>query len=95
MKTIVIEGSKIKSYEDLLEEFRVKITNAKKGKFSTNGHALYDYLRGGFGVFDYMEEITIEWRNFRQSRNKAGRGSTDSIIGMMEDHEHIILKKIG
>jgi len=92
MKTIIIETKKFGNIDEMDLEFKKKFTKKvkwidyKKGKWS--GDAINDFLWGGFGVFEYGEEINLIWLN-NCSENEKKKLFHEKAKEIIKEHKHI------
>jgi hypothetical protein len=57
-----------------------KLTKDLGWKTGRNLDAFNDVLRGGFGVYEYEEPITLIWQNSNESKEKLGWDETIKYI---------------
>ena len=91
MQTLKINGENFSDLETFYDEIDRVLTKNLKWKTGHNLDAFNDLLRGGFGVFEYGEPITIIWTNFSISKQTLGEKQTDILLDIITDHKHIIL----
>jgi len=87
-KIVVINGNNFHNIEGFyLELDRVL---KKNPIFSTNHNldALRDLFRGGFGAYDYGEDVIIVWENSEKSRGDLGYYET------IEHYENLLTKSL-
>jgi len=46
-------------------------------------------LRGGFGVYEYLEPVKIVWTKFSDSKEKLGNELTETLLKIITDQDHI------
>lgn len=68
MKTFLLDGNNFSSMEGFYDEIDKLLTKNLQWKTGHNLNAFNDLLRGGFGVHDYSEPITIKWINYSKSK---------------------------
>jgi RNAse (barnase) inhibitor barstar len=88
-KTIIINGSAISSEETFYQEIDRVLTKNLTWETGHNLNAFNDLLRGGFGVHELNEPITLIWKDFEASKLKLGRKFTDAILEILVEHDHI------
>ena len=64
MKTFLLDGSNFSDIEGFYDEIDKLLTKNLQWKTGHNLNAFNDLLRGGFGVHEYGEPITIRWMNY-------------------------------
>ena len=72
MKTMVLDGNRFSDLEGFYTEMDLLLTKNLTWKTGHNLDALNDLLRGGFGVHEYEEPITLRWINYNKSKKKLG-----------------------
>ena len=85
-KKIIIDGNNFSNEEEFYNEIDKLLTKDVTFKTGHNLDALYDILKGGFGVHEYNEELEITWIN--ASKSKIDLGYKETI-----KHWEKILKK--
>lgn len=88
-QTIIINGDKFSDLESFYDEIDQVLTKDLDWQTGHNLDAFNDLLRGGFGVYEYGEPVKIVWTNFAKSREKLGNETTDILLEIIYDHEHI------
>jgi RNAse (barnase) inhibitor barstar len=68
MKSFIINGNNFSGLDGFFDEVEKVLTDGESG-FGKNFDAFNDVLRGGFGKFEYAEEIELFWKNSRKSQN--------------------------
>lgn len=96
-KTLTIDGKNFSNLEGFYDEIDRVLTKDLDWKTGHNLNALNDLLRGGFGVFEYEEPITLIWKNFNKSKKdlnqiKDGKSILDLLIEIISEHSHIEFK---
>lgn len=96
-KTIIIDGEKISSAATFYEEVESKLTKNLDWQIGRNLNAFNDILRGGFGIHDYEEPITLIWLNSSKSRRDLrekynGEAFFEAIVRIIISHDHIEFK---
>lgn len=89
MQTLKINGDNFSDLESFYDEMDRVLTKDLDWKTGHNLDAFNDLLRGGFGVFEYEEPVTIVWTNFSKSKLTLGEKQTDILIDIIADHKHI------
>ncbi len=74
--TITIEGINFSDLEGFYNEIDRVLTKDLDWQTGHNFDALFDLLRGGFGVHDYEEPITIIWTHSGKSGQDLGWEAT-------------------
>lgn len=88
-KILELDGRHMTSFDDFWDEIhRILCPNFKH--FGRNWDALVDILRGGFGVFELGEEITLVIAHSKTARKKFV-GSFDKFISIISDSNNIYL----
>ena len=88
-KTIIIDGDNFIDLETFFDEIDRVLTKGLTWKTGHNMNAYNDLLRGGFGVYDYEEQVKIVWANFSRSKRLLGKALSDDLKKYMTDHKHI------
>jgi RNAse (barnase) inhibitor barstar len=88
-KTIIINGSAITSEATFYQEIDRVLTKGLTWKTGHNLDAFNDILRGGFGVHELNEPITLVWKDYEASKLKLGTKFMDAILEIMVEHDHI------
>ena len=84
-RKFILDGKMFHDLEGFYCEIDRLFTKNLSWKTGHNLDAVNDILRGGFGVHDYAEPITISWINFNKSRRDFGYETTE------EYYRHILL----
>ncbi len=71
-KVITIDGNKFSDIETFYLEIDQLLTKDLDWEIGHNLDAFNDLLRGGFGVHEYEEQITIIWKNSLKSETNLG-----------------------
>ena len=79
MKTFLLDGNNFSDLEGFYDEIDKLLTKNLQWKTGHNLNAFNDLLRGGFGVHEYGESITIRWTNYDKSKKELG----DEIVLML------------
>ena len=87
LKEIVIDGSCFNDLEGFYQEVERKFTRDLSFSVGHNLDALNDILRGGFGVHDYGEAVSIKWIHFSKSRLDLGSETISKIMEVFEGLE--------
>ena len=88
-QTIIINGNNFSDLESFYDEIDRVLTKDLNWDTGHNLDAFNDLLRGGFGVYEYEEQVKIIWTKFSEGKKKLGDELTDTIIEIINDHEHI------
>jgi RNAse (barnase) inhibitor barstar len=88
-QTIIINGDNFSDLESFFDEIDRVLTKNLDWETGHNLNAFNDLLRGGFGVYEYEEPVKIIWTNFTESRETLGNETTDILLEIINDHEHI------
>ena len=83
MKTVILDGNNFSDIEGFYCEIDRLLTNNLQWKTGHNMDAFNDLLRGGFGVHDYNEPITIRWINYAKSKNDLGNKMVLTLLEIM------------
>jgi RNAse (barnase) inhibitor barstar len=75
-KTIIINGGNFSDLESFYKEIDKILTKDLEWDTGHNLNAFNDLLRGGFGVHEYEESITLIWKNISKSKTDFGLEST-------------------
>ena len=75
MKTFIIDGGTFSNLEEFYNEVQKVLTDNFTG-FGRNLDAFNDVLRGGFGKFEYEEQIELIWKSSDKSREALGYSET-------------------
>ena len=76
----IIDGESFKDIEGFYCEIDRLLTKNLSWKTGHNLDAFNDLLRGGFGVHEYGEPISIFWKNFSKSKKDLGKELMDIIV---------------
>lgn len=91
MKTFLLDGNNFSSMEGFYDEIDKLLTKNLQWKTGHNLNAFNDLLRGGFGVHDYSEPITIKWINYSKSKKDLGDETVLMLLEIMlncDDTDH-------
>ena len=88
-KTIKINGDNFSDLESFYYEIDRVLTNNLEWKTGHNLDAFNDLLRGGFGVYEYLESVKIVWTKFSDSKEKLGNELTETLLKIITDQDHI------
>lgn len=88
-KTIKVNGDNFSDLESFYYEIDRVLTNNLEWKTGHNLDAFNDLLRGGFGVYEYLESVKIVWTKFSDSKEKLGNELTETLLKIIKDHDHI------
>lgn len=91
MKTFLLDGNNFFSMEGFYDEIDKLLTKNLQWKTGHNLNAFNDLLRGGFGVHDYSEPITIKWINYSKSKKDLGDETILMLLEIMlncDDTDH-------
>ena len=80
----------MESFYNEIDKLLTKDLNWKTGH---NLNAFNDLLRGGFGVYDYLEPVKIIWIKFNESQMKLGDEVCKTLLEIIADHDHITLEQ--
>jgi len=86
---IVLNGNNFSNEEGFYNEVDKVLTKNLDWKTGHNFSAFNDLLRGGFGVHEYEEPISLKWINFAKSQKDLGEEFTDTIVDIILSHEHV------
>jgi RNAse (barnase) inhibitor barstar len=75
-KILVIKGDNFSDPESFYDEIDRILTKDLNWKTGHNLDAFNDLLRGGFGVFEYGEQIKLIWKNTSKSKLDLGSDAT-------------------
>jgi len=78
MKVIIIDANKFSNLDGFYDEIDKKFTKNLTWKTGKNLDAFNDILWGGFGVYEYEEQIKIVWENSNKSKSDLGYDATVS-----------------
>jgi RNAse (barnase) inhibitor barstar len=90
---IIIDGNHFDNIKSFYKEIDRVLTKGLKWETGHNLNAFNDLLRGGFGVYEYEEDVEIKWINFSRSRNKLGQEMANILVEILSKHSHIDFKK--
>lgn len=74
--TVEIDGEMFSNLNDFYDEVERCLTSGLDWKIGRNLDAFNDVLKGGFGMYDYDEEIELIWKNSDRSKIKLGYKET-------------------
>ena len=94
--TYIIDGSEIDDKESFYEQFYMNMTDDLEFDPGHNLDAFSDVLKGGFGMHEYGEEISILWEHFAHSRRALDSEFLLRVLTILlrEDEEHACILKI-
>ena len=85
MKTFILDGNDFTDMEGFYDQIDKLLTKNLQWKTGHNLYAFNDLLRGGFGVHEYREPITIKWVNFNKSKEALGDEMVLILLEIMLD----------
>ncbi|MBR3764099.1 MAG: barstar family protein [Clostridia bacterium] len=85
MRTMVLDGNNFSDMEGFYNEMECLLTKNLSWRTGHNLDALNDLLRGGFGVHEYEEPITIRWINYKESKKNLGNLMVLKLLEVMLD----------
>lgn len=85
MKTFILDGNNFSDMEGFYDEIDRLLTKDLKWQTGHNLNAFNDLLRGGFGVHEYEEPITIRWVNYAKSKKDLGDETVLILLEIMLD----------
>lgn len=85
MKVFILDGNKFSNIEGFYNEIDALLTKDLNWKTGHNLDAFNDLLRGGFGVHELNEPITIKWINYNKSKKDLGDKTILKILEIMLD----------
>ncbi|RYY55527.1 MAG: hypothetical protein EOO09_10270 [Chitinophagaceae bacterium] len=93
-KLIVIDGSRFTDEEGFYDEADRVLTRDLNWQTGHNMDAFNDLLRGGFGVADFFEPVTVVWKDSARSKAVLKEMINGSILyellaGIIREHPHI------
>ena len=97
MKTFILDGNNFTDMEGFYNEINKLLTKNLHWKTGHNLNAFNDLLRGGFGVHEYNEPITIRWINFDKSKEALGDKMVLILLEIMldcDDSDHDVKVEI-
>ncbi len=90
MKSFVIDSRRFSSFSGFLKYAdEVLCVGFKSGR---NMNAFHDILMGGFGAFDYEEEIEIVWSGAAKSKRDLG-DSYGWVVDAIRSKGHIAFRE--
>lgn len=81
----ILDGNNFNDMEGFYCEIDKLLTKNLDWKTGHNLNAFNDLLRGGFGVHEYGEPITIKWINYNKSKNALGEKMILTLIQIILD----------
>jgi RNAse (barnase) inhibitor barstar len=75
-KKLIIDGNHFSDLAGFYNEVERNLTKDLDWKIGRNLDAYNDVLRGGFGVHEYGEPITLTWINSEKSKRDFGWNAT-------------------
>ncbi len=75
-QTITINGNNFSGLETFYDEIDYVFTKDLNWETGHNLDAFNDLLRGGFGVYEHEEPITLIWKNIAKSKSDLGFETT-------------------
>ena len=97
MKTFIPDGNNFTDMEGFYNEIDKLLTKNLQWKTGHNLNAFNDLLRGGFGVHEYNEPITIRLINFDKSKEALGDEMVLILLEIMlncDDSDHDVKVEI-
>lgn len=91
-QVIIIEGNNFSDIESFYDEIDSVLTKNLVWKTGHNLNAFNDLLYGGFGVFEFEDEIILIWKNFAKSKTGL-KDNLASILEIIESHKHIEFRR--
>ena len=93
-KIIIINGNNFSGLEGFYDEVDNVLTKNLGWDTGHNLNALNDLLRGGFGIHDYEEPITLIWTNSGKSKAelnmiRGGQTFFQILTDIIKSHAHI------
>ncbi|NCB42067.1 MAG: hypothetical protein EOM59_05555 [Clostridia bacterium] len=88
LKEIIIDGKSFDDLEGFYKEIEKKFTKDLSFSVGHNLDALNDLLRGGFGVHEYGEPISVKWIDFAKSKADLGEQVISKIMEIVEGLEN-------
>jgi RNAse (barnase) inhibitor barstar len=91
MKTFLLDGNNFSNMDGFYDEIDRLLTKSLQWKTGHNLNAFNDLLRGGFGVHEYNEPITIRWINYSKSKKDLGDETVLVLLEIMlncDDTDH-------
>lgn len=94
-QTLLINGDNFSDLEGFHNEIDRVLTKDLDWETGHNLNAFNDLLRGGFGVYEYEEPVKIIWTNFSGSKLRLGEELTNTLLEIIQEHEHIEFETAG
>ena len=85
MKTFILDGNSFSDMGGFYDNINKLLTKNLQWKTGRNLNAFHDLLRGGFGVHEYNEPITIKWINYSKSKKDLGDETVLTLLEIMLD----------
>ena len=85
MKTFILDGNRFSDIEGFYNEIDILLTKDLQWATGHNLDAFNDLLRGGFGMHEYHEPITIRWINYDKSKKDLGDETILTLLEIMLD----------
>ena len=79
-REFIIDGKNFSDIEGFYTEIEMLLTSGLTWRAGHNLDAFNDLLRGGFGVHEYNEPITLIWKNFKKSSSDLSMKRLNSIM---------------
>ena len=80
MRKIEINGNKFSNLAGFYDEIEAKLTSGLDWKIGRNLNALADILDGGFGVYEFEEDVELVWLDSSKSKSDLGWNETIKFI---------------
>ena len=90
-QTLNINGDNFSNIETFYDEIDRVLTKGLNWKTGHNFDSFNDILRGGFGVYEFEEPITIIWTSISKSRLTLGEKQISTLLEIITTHQHIEL----
>ena len=89
-KVFTLIGRNVNSMEEFHDEVQKTLCPNFK-HYGRSWNAFNDILRGGFGMFELDEEITLIVKNKKHLKKQLGEGFLNRIERIVKAHAHIQL----
>ncbi|MEL7425338.1 MAG: barstar family protein [Bacteroidota bacterium] len=91
MREFIIEGSRITTAKSFFKEIERELLVDSSGIRRWSLDVFDDILLGGYGLYNLNEEFRLVWRNYKRSQARLNDELLDSIVEILNSHEHIEL----
>ena len=89
-KEFVLDGQNMNTLDEFYDEVQRVLCPLFKG-FGRNWDAFNDILRGGFGTFEYGEEIILKFKHKNFVKKHLGENFVNTVTEIIGDNKNVEL----